>query len=94
MARFFAEIEGNRPPVQRLGDSKSGIFAKADGMDVGIEVTGLVNNATGKDMFVVEVTGGSNDLYPNHLVLVVERREDGSVAVSNKLDDSFIILDK
>lgn len=59
MARFRAEIGGNRGECSRLGSKQSGIVAKVNGWHKGIIVVGKVN-ADGEDVFTVWETGGSN----------------------------------
>ena len=61
MARFRATIEGNRGMASRLGTPASGITANINGWDSGIRVIAFVDEETGKDRFLVAVTGGSKD---------------------------------
>ncbi len=77
MARFYAEIEGNRGSASRLGSADSGIRAHARGWDVGIAVYGDVVN--GSDVFYVYVSGGSHDASARKLIATVR---EGSVELA------------
>ena len=71
MAQFRAIIKGNRNSVSRLGGKKSGIRAKVNGWNLGVEVWGDVDE-NGKDFFNVFRTGGSNNIADRKLVLTVK----------------------
>lgn len=58
MARFRATIQGSRGEASRLGGAKTGINAKVNGWDAGIQVVACEIN--GRDCFEVFHTGGSN----------------------------------
>ena len=58
MAQFRATIKGRRGQASRLGSKSSGIVARIDGWNKGIEVQALYEN--GQDVFVIYETGGSN----------------------------------
>jgi len=66
MARFYAEIQGNRGSASRMGTPNSGIEGHIRGWDVGVKVYGSVIGYvdSGKlqtdDEFQVVVTSGSN----------------------------------
>ena len=59
MARFYAEIEGNRGRASRQGTEKSGMWAHIRGWDVGVSVDCRAND-DGTDTIYVYETGGSN----------------------------------
>lgn len=60
MARFRAEIHGNRGQASRLGSSSSGILATVNGWEDGIRVIARVDRE-GRDTLDVFATGGSNN---------------------------------
>lgn len=57
MARFLAEVQGNKGSVHRLGSGTSGIRAQAQGWNAGVTVLG--HDGGGTDEFDVYATGGS-----------------------------------
>lgn len=59
MAHFKADIQGNRGEASRLGSKDSGIYCHIRGWNVGVEVSGYVDDETGKDEFLVTITSGS-----------------------------------
>lgn len=59
MAHFRGTIQGSRGAVSRLGGRVTGIRAKVNGWDFGVEVFGA--ESAGKDTFEIKLTGGSND---------------------------------
>ena len=62
MARFYGQIEGTaRTMASRTGSKNSGIWAHIRGWDVGVKICGRYDETTGKDVFDVYRTGGSND---------------------------------
>ena len=58
MARFYAEIQGNRGEATRMGTPASGIQGHIRGWDVGIRVEGNVEGD--EDEFTVYLTSGSH----------------------------------
>ena len=60
MTRFYANIQGGRGEATRQGGAKSGIRGHIRGWDLGVRVSGGVDSETGKDVFYIYVTGGSN----------------------------------
>jgi len=60
MARFYAEIKGNRGAATRTGSASSGISGHIRGWDLGALVEVDVDPATGKDRLTVYRTSGSN----------------------------------
>jgi hypothetical protein len=58
VARFLAEVEGNRKDSHRLGTPASGIRAEARGWDVGVKVYGRADGDA--DVFDIWSSGGSN----------------------------------
>jgi len=62
MARFYAEIKGNKSMASRIGTKDSGIWAHIRGWNIGVEIQCYVNEE-GKDCIRVQQTGGSNSSY-------------------------------
>lgn len=58
MAHFYAEAQGSRGAVHRLGGAKGGARTSCNGWNSGISVYAYVN-ADGKDCFTIELTAGS-----------------------------------
>jgi hypothetical protein len=60
MARFYGTMRGSaQSRVTRTGGAVSGVAATVSGWDIGGKVE--VFDRDGKDVVVLEVTGGSND---------------------------------
>lgn len=59
MAHFYANIQGNRGEVTRMGTAKSGISGHIRGWNVGVRVYMGVDDE-GNDVATVFLTGGSN----------------------------------
>lgn len=77
MARYRAEIQGSRGAASRLGSQNSGIRAKVNGWDSGVAVYGGQDIATGRDIFDIYMTGGSNGQTPSRWIGQVVVNEDG-----------------
>ena len=58
MARFYADIKGNRGEATRMGTEASGISGHIRGWDIGARVSVSVNDQ-GEDEVRVRLTGGS-----------------------------------
>jgi hypothetical protein len=72
MARFYAEMQGNRGMISRMGTPKSGLWAHIRGWHVGIFVHCSVG-PEGEDVLKVYKTGGSaNSGETTHIVTVTE----------------------
>ena len=67
MARFYANIQGNRGEATRMGTPSSGIGGHIRGWDLGVEVSFYVDE-NGKDAVAVYRTGGSNS--PSRVALI------------------------
>ena len=67
MAHFYSEIQGNRGEATRTGTPNSGIRGHIRGWDVGVSVSGYVNE-NGEDVFEVRLTSGSNGRYSSKLI--------------------------
>jgi len=79
MARFYAEIQGNRGTASRMGTANSGIQSHIRGWDIGVKVIGGVDE-NGNDVFHVYKTGGSNGRsVPSGEVIVIE--PDGETTI-------------
>ena len=65
MARFRATIQGQRGSASRLGSAKSGIMARVNGWDVGVEVVAQHNasHSDSRDIFELYATGGSHNAH-------------------------------
>lgn len=59
MAHFYAEIQGNRGTVTRMGTKSSGLTCHIRGWDIGARVDMDVNPETGEDRVTVYRTAGS-----------------------------------
>jgi len=70
MARFYAEIQGNRGMTARQGSQDSGIWGHIRGWNVGIRIEGYVDE-DGTDYFRVYRTSGSNGGASDILIAIV-----------------------
>ena len=62
MARYYAEIEGNRGAATRMGTAKSGMDSHTRGWDLGIKVWCRPDPKNPEqDLVCIGLTGGSND---------------------------------
>jgi hypothetical protein len=75
MARFYAEIKGNRGPTSRMGTPNSGMWAHVRGWNVGVEVHCIVDR-DGKDVIVVNKTGGSNHAWPHKNIAIIKEGDE------------------
>lgn len=77
MAQFRATIEGSRGMASRLGTKKSGLDVRINGWNDGLRVTAYFDEETGKDVFEVFRTGGSNDSHDKTPIMVrIKDREE------------------
>lgn len=78
MARFYADIQGNRGQATRMGTKGSGIDGHIRGWDSGARVTCYVNS---KDQDIVEVyaTTGSGCGHEKTITGLVMRTVDGQI---------------
>lgn len=60
MARFYAEIKGNRGMASRMGTPESGMWAHIRGWNIGCRVDCFVDDE-GEDVVSVSLTGGSRN---------------------------------
>ena len=60
MARFYADIQGNRGEGTRCGTKKSGIGGHIRGRNIGCSVDILYDKDKEKDVMTVYLTSGSN----------------------------------
>jgi hypothetical protein len=72
MARFKADIHGNRGPASRLGTAKSGVRAHIRGWDIGVEIMCTVDSEDNDEISIYR-TGGSNG---GRKSLIMTLRED------------------
>ena len=72
MARYMAEVQGNRSLVSRLGSAVSGIWSHTRGWNIGARVdVDPYREDSNADMVSISVTGGSNGAGPRfHLANV------------------------
>ena len=61
MARFYADIQGNRGEATRMGTKNSGISGHIRGWSIGVRTDIQYDEETGKDMVRVYRTGGRMD---------------------------------
>jgi len=74
MARYIAGVRGNRQTsATRYGTAKSGIRAIANGWNLGVRVDGNPANKDDEDVFVVTMTGGTNDEMPDRVIAVIRQ---------------------
>ena len=67
MARFIAYVQGNRREVSKLGSTKSGITAQAQGFNTGARIRVFVNK-DGEDEVIIFRTGGTNKREPERVI--------------------------
>lgn len=60
MAQYRATIQGQRGQASRLGSKKTGIRAKVNGWNIGVDVDIYFDAKTGQDRISIYRTGGSN----------------------------------
>jgi len=72
MSRFYASISGGRSQKTCGGHPKSGIDGHIRGWDLGVRVSGRVDEK-GNDVFDVYRTGGSNGGKASRLITTVKR---------------------
>jgi hypothetical protein len=96
MARFYADIQGNRGEASRMGTALSGISAHPRGWGLGIKVNGGDNVKGYGDEFNVTITGGSNGARGNALLANVCEDADGYVRVelSAKFGGAVLYVDR
>lgn len=72
MARFYAEIEGNRGRASRLGTPSSGMWAHVRGWEIGVKIV-IDVDPEGRDRVNIYRTSGSNDTTADqHLLTLYE----------------------
>ena len=74
MAQYLGILQGQRGEVTRLGSKGSGLRVVANGWDAGVKVNAHnETDDTGKsiDVFVIEVTGGSNAASPRQVIAII-----------------------
>ena len=78
MARFYAEIQGNRGNATRMGTASSGMTGHIRGWNLGARVELDVDPVTGADRLMVYLTTGSNGGRPDNLIWteIAPRGED------------------
>lgn len=74
MSQFYASITGrpNKSTATRQGHKTTGIYGHIRGWNIGIEVIGRFDKETGKDVFEVYQTGGSNGTTAKKLLTEVK----------------------
>lgn len=76
MARYRGTVQGSRGQASRLGTEKSGIQSSTNGWDLGVSVTGHLEEDDDTDAFVIEITGGSNQPNTVYSRILLEEDED------------------
>jgi len=61
MSHFYASIQGNRQAATKQGTKQSGIQGHVRGWSIGGRVNCFHDEATGRDLVLVTITGGSNN---------------------------------
>lgn len=81
MAHFYGSMDGSaRTTATRCGTEGSGITAHIRGWASGVEIDGYHDTDTGRDVFIVRMTGGSNrKSVRNSYVGYVTVDDDGNV---------------
>ena len=90
MARFYAEIQGNRGLASRMGTPNSGIWGHIRGWDSGVKVICSVDEE-GADVVSVYATGGSNGSCRERLIAQVyaDKRNGPWIVTTKDHDDTF-----
>lgn len=86
MARFYAEIQGNKGLASRMGSKSSGMSASVNGWDVGVDVRAYVDGHD-QDIVVVTPNGGSNGV--DHVRMSVGVKHD-SVLIHTRTQDVIV----
>ncbi len=73
MARFYAEIQGNRGQASRMGTPNSGMWAHVRGWNVGVRVE--CRSDGDKDIIKVFKTSGSSGYGSGELIATFEYPE-------------------
>lgn len=87
MARFLAAIKGQRGEATRLGSPSSGITARVNGWNVGVNVYGAVDPRD-RDTFAIFMTGGSNG-GTGHRPLGLVRLDENGIPTFFPTDDVY-----
>lgn len=87
MAQFYAEIQGNRGPVHRMGGKESGIESHTRGWHVGCKVRCHYDKATDSDVVQVYRTSGSNGDASD--VLIATLYKDGRIAFEKEIEAQY-----
>ena len=66
MAQYIGTVEGSRGAVTRLGTKKSGLYARAQGWNVGGVVS--IDHVNGQDQVTLTLTAGSNGAKTSKLI--------------------------
>ena len=77
MSHFFGEIQGNRGSTSRGGSRSSGIWAHVRGWNVGCKIVCGINKE-GLDEIVIYKTGGSNGMFTEEIIAVINEEEKES----------------
>ena len=72
MAHFYATIKGSHGEASRLGTKNSGIHARVNGWDCGVEIIAEYNESTNEDVFTIWRTSGSNSRHTRQLIDVIK----------------------
>jgi hypothetical protein len=100
MARFYADIQGNRGQAsRRLGTKNSGMSATVNGWEVGVDIMAMAND-DGTDSIRIVPNGGSNTvdcvpvsmgLHRDYLIIHTRKQnvivhENGDIEVNDNSD--------
>jgi len=75
MARFYAEIEGNRGPASRMGSKDSGMWSHTRGWHLGAQVDCDVYDDD--DVVGARLTGGSSGFFSGKPMFTARERKVG-----------------
>ena len=75
MARFYADIQGNRGEATRMGTASSGMSGHVRGWSLGARVE-MDTDSEGRDRLTVYRTGGSNGMSRDTREIYTETADD------------------
>lgn len=85
MAHFYGSVIGNRQAVSCCGTKRSGFFAKANGWNIGGEITLTHNTTTDQDVVSFTLTTGTNGRTTNKQLPAVYLDQDGKWTSDNEI---------
>ena len=88
MSHFYGSMDGSaKTTATRCGTKSSGIGAHIRGWDSGVKVEAVHNPDTGRDSFMISMSGGSNrPNVRNSYLGYIEVDDDGNVTFYSSFD--------